>query len=63
MFGLSFAALLVLSATPYWSPENRWILWLDRVWKVSGLVALVLGSIPRVRKLGGSILGWLGLRG
>jgi hypothetical protein len=46
VFGLSFAGLLGLSATAYWSPDNGWITFLDRAWRVSGLTGLILWVIP-----------------
>ncbi len=46
VFALSFAGLLGLSATVYWTPDNLWIALLDRAWRVSGFVGLVLWAIP-----------------
>ena len=46
VFVSSFLALLALSATAYWKSDNSWIVLLDQVWKLSGLVALVLGCLP-----------------
>jgi hypothetical protein len=61
VFGLSFAGLLGLSATVYWTPDNLWIAFLDRAWRISGLVGLVLWAIPYLirgrRKLGETFSG------
>jgi hypothetical protein len=46
IFGVTFAGLLGLSATRYWTPDNPWIAWLDRGWRVSGGVGIMLGVIP-----------------
>ncbi|MGH7820798.1 MAG: hypothetical protein ACREQ9_13600, partial [Candidatus Binatia bacterium] len=59
VFGTSFAILLVLSATPYWRPDNELLTLCDRVWRVSGITALVLGSIPHLRRLAHRVIGWL----
>ena len=45
-FGASFAALLILSATSYWQPDNELVSFCDQVWKVSGLTFLVLAALP-----------------
>ncbi len=50
VFAISFAALLVLSATDYWQPENRVIILCDRAWRISGATALTLGAIPILRR-------------
>ena len=50
-FAASFTALLVLSATPHWGPNNPLIDLCDRVWRISGLLALLLGTIPYVRRV------------
>ena len=63
VFATAFAVLLVGSATPYWSPENEWLILTDQVWKVSGLTALVLGLVPPVRRLFATFGEWLGLSG
>ena len=56
IFGLSFVALLGLSATSFWTPENSWVAVLDRAWRISGFAALVLWLIPRVGRAG----DWVG---
>jgi hypothetical protein len=48
VFGVSFAALLALSATVYWSADNPWIARLDHAWKLSGIAWLVLWTIPHL---------------
>ena len=48
VFALTFTALLALSATAYWTPDNPLIVALDRAWRVSGLVGLMLWAIPYV---------------
>jgi hypothetical protein len=46
IFGVTFAGLLGLSATRYWTPDNPWIAWLDRGWRISGGVGFMLAAIP-----------------
>ena len=46
VFALTFTGLLALSATTYWAPDNALIVSLDRAWRVSGLVGVVLWAIP-----------------
>jgi len=48
VFAASFLGLLTLSATPYWLPDNPWILFLDVAWRVSGAVGLCLWLLPRL---------------
>ena len=48
VFSLSFAALLGLSATAYWAPDNPWIAVLDRAWRSSGFIGLCVWAIPYV---------------
>jgi cytochrome c oxidase assembly factor CtaG len=59
VFAASFTALLVLSATSYWRPDNEWLGSLDVAWRVSGLIAVVLGVIPPVRRFLQQVVGWL----
>lgn len=50
LFFGSFVGLLLLSGTIYWSPENAWVVGLDGVCRVSGVVWFVLwiaSKIPR----------------
>lgn len=49
-FVTAFAALLILSATTYWTADNALVLLFDRLWRVSGLVAIALGAIPYARR-------------
>jgi hypothetical protein len=56
VFGLTFTALLGLSATAYWVPDNPLIVALDRAWRISGLVGLTLWAIPYLVRA----LRWLG---
>ena len=58
VFTASFLALLALSATAYWTPENRWIGRLDCAWRISGMTAIVLWLVPRI----GRASGWLAQR-
>ena len=53
----SFIALLGLSATSYWEPGNPWIGFLDHVWRASGLLEIVLWSIPRIARAGEWVAG------
>ena len=46
LFGASFVALLVLSATSYWHPENEFVAFCDQIWKASGVTFLVLSALP-----------------
>ncbi len=46
VFGVTVTGLLGLSATRYWTPDNPWIAWLDRGWRISGGVGVMLGVIP-----------------
>jgi len=48
VFTATFAGLLGLSATAYWTPENAWIAFLDSAWKISGVAGIALWAIPRV---------------
>ena len=48
VFSLSFAGLLGLSATVYWTPDNAWIAFLDRAWRISGFTGLCLWAVPYV---------------
>jgi hypothetical protein len=48
VFSFTFAALLGLSATHYWTPDNRWIALLDRGWRLSGAAGLALAAIPHL---------------
>jgi hypothetical protein len=48
VFTGTFAGLLGLSATAYWTPESAWIVFLDRAWKISGVAGIVLWAIPRL---------------
>jgi hypothetical protein len=48
VFSLSFAGLLGLSATFYWTPDNPWIALLDRAWRISGFTGLCLWAVPYV---------------
>ena len=50
VFALSFAVLLVLSATEHWQPGNPLITFCDRAWRISGALALILGTIPILRR-------------
>jgi hypothetical protein len=52
VFSFTFAALLALSATRYWTPDNSWIAWLDRGWRISGGVGLTLAAIPYLLQVG-----------
>lgn len=56
VFVTSFLALLALSATRWWTPDNPWLTVFDVVWKVSGLVLLASSVVPwlarSVRQLG-----------
>jgi hypothetical protein len=52
VFALTFAALLGLSATQYWRPDNPLLAVLDRTWRISGFLAIALGSIPYLIRLG-----------
>ena len=61
VFAASFTVLLVASATPYWTPQNEWLVLCDQVWKVSGLIALTLGVIPPLRRAAHTVGDWLGL--
>lgn len=60
-FASSFLGLLALSATSYWRPDNPWILFLDRAWRISGAVGICLWLVPRaaraVRWVGRLFLG------
>jgi hypothetical protein len=56
VFVVSFLGLLALSATHYWAPDNSWISFLDRAWRISGVCELVLWVIPRVMRAG----DWVG---
>jgi len=58
VFTASFLALLALSATVYWTPDNPWIVLLDRAWRISGVTAIVLWLVPRI----GRASGWVGQR-
>ena len=61
IFAASFVGLLTLSATPFWIPDNPWILFLDGAWRISGAVGLCLWLLPRLagatRWLGRLFLG------
>jgi hypothetical protein len=46
VFSATFAGLLGLSATRYWTPDNPWIALLDRGWRLSGGVGIALAAIP-----------------
>jgi hypothetical protein len=46
VFALTFTGLLALSATTYWTADNPLIVSLDRAWRVSGLIGIVLWAIP-----------------
>ncbi|MGH7804918.1 MAG: hypothetical protein ACREQJ_11270 [Candidatus Binatia bacterium] len=46
VFGTSFAALLVLSATSYWQPGNPLVELCDQIWKASGVAFLTLAALP-----------------
>lgn len=46
LFAASFAALLVLSATSYWHPDNELVEFCDQVWKASGAAFLFLTALP-----------------
>lgn len=59
VFAVSFLALLVLSATPEWRPDNELVVFCDRVWRVSGLAALMLSLIPGVRRVVTQLAGFL----
>lgn len=61
VFALSFAALLVLSATEYWQPGNSLIHLCDRIWRISGALALTLGSIPILKRSIVRLAGFFGL--
>jgi hypothetical protein len=61
VFAASFVVLLVASATPYWTPQNEWLVLCDQLWRVSGLAALVLGLVPPARRAFQTLGGWLGL--
>ena len=52
VFSCTFAALLALSATRYWTPDNSWIALLDRGWRISGGVGLTLAAIPYLVQAG-----------
>ena len=58
IFTASFLALLALSATSYWTPDNRWVVLLDGAWRLSGVAAIVLWLVPRV----GRATDWLAQR-
>jgi hypothetical protein len=50
LFFGSFVGLLVLSGTIYWRPDNVWVVALDRVCRVSGVVWVVVwiaSKVPR----------------
>jgi hypothetical protein len=50
LFFGSFVGLLLLSGTIYWTPENAWVVGLDRVCRSSGVAWLVLwiaSKVPR----------------
>lgn len=63
VFGLSFAVLLALSATEHWQPGNPLITFCDRAWRISGALALILGTIPILRRFLVRAAGLLGLSG
>lgn len=46
IFSATFAGLLGLSATRYWTPDNPWIALLDRGWRISGGAGVTLAAIP-----------------
>ena len=46
VFALTFTGLLALSATTYWTPDNPLIVSLDRAWRVSGVIGIMLWAIP-----------------
>jgi hypothetical protein len=48
VFTLSFAGLLGLSATAYWTSDNPCITFLDRAWRISGFSGLCLWAVPYV---------------
>jgi len=52
VFSFTFAALLALSATRYWTPDNSWVALLDRGWRISGGVGLTLAAIPYLLQAG-----------
>jgi len=58
VFGLTFVGLLALSSTTYWTPGNTLIVALDRAWRVSGVIGLVLWAIPYLLRA----LRWVGRR-
>lgn len=61
VFAISFAALLVLSATDYWQPGNGVVNLCDRAWRISGATALTLGAIPILRRSLIRLAGFFGL--
>ena len=46
VFSVTFAGLLGLSATRYWTPDNPWIELLDHGWRISGGAGMALAAIP-----------------
>jgi hypothetical protein len=60
IFAGSFVALLVLSGTVYWRPDNHWLVVLDRAWRVSGLLGLALWVIPYGARVGRWVAGVFG---
>ena len=60
LFFGSFVCLLALSGTVYWTPENAWVVTLDRICRISGLAWLVVwiaSRIPRARVWMGNLFG------
>lgn len=51
LFGVSFVILLVLSGTPAWTPENRWVNLTGEVLRLSGFTAITLSFLPYVLRL------------
>lgn len=48
LFFGSFVGLLLLSGTIYWTPENGWVVGLDRVCRISGVAWLVLWIVSKI---------------
>jgi hypothetical protein len=48
LFFGSFLGLLALSGTIYWTPENSWVVGLDRTCRISALVWFVVWIASRV---------------
>ncbi|MGH7823232.1 MAG: hypothetical protein ACREQ9_26020 [Candidatus Binatia bacterium] len=51
IFAATFVALLVLSGTGSWRPDNDWLFVLDRALRISGVVGLIVWLIPYLARL------------